>query len=138
MAAIFWHSDSSLFLLPLLLCKWSCSHWCHVYSLLICCQCSRLSTILRSHGARLLFQSHGWSHPLWHWVSTCFLWCQLRSPCQMVGIRIPRIYRQHHYLAWSWWCLVEIHWFVVKRLLPKKFAVFLIIVGLQVSFPTGR
>ena len=119
MAAIFWHSGSSLFLLSLLLCKWSCSYWCHVYRLLVCCQCSRHSTILWSHGARLLIKPHGWTYPLWHWISSYFLWCQLRSSQQMVGLWIPHICCQHYYLARSWRRLVEVHWLVVKQLVIR-------------------
>jgi len=115
MAAIFWHSGPSLFLLSLLLCKRSCSHWCHVYSLPICCQCPWHSTILWSHGARLPLKPHGWPYPLWHWVSSSFLWCQLCPSCQMVGLRIPHFCCQYYHLARSWRDLVEVHWLVVKE-----------------------
>ena len=119
MAIIFWHSGSSLFLLSLLLCKWNCSYQCHVYSLLVCCQYFRHSTILWSHGARLPIEPHGWTYPLWHWISSCFLWCQLRSSQQMVGLWIPHICCQYYYLARSQRRLVEVLWLVVKQLVIR-------------------
>lgn len=119
MAAIFWHFGSSLLLLPLFFCQWSSSYWCHVYSLLVCCQCSWYSSIFWSHGAVIPFQPHGWAYTLWHWICTCFLWCQLRTSCQMVGLWVSHVCCQHNYLAWNWWDLVEGHWLVVKVVLTK-------------------
>lgn len=91
LAAIFRDTGASVLLLPLFLCKWSRSYRCNVYSLFISGECTRDTTLFWSNGAGLLFKSDGWPHSLWHWISTCILWCQLRFAGQMVGIWIPHL-----------------------------------------------
>lgn len=113
MATIIRHPRPSLFLFPLLLCEWSGSHRCHVHGILISCKCSRYPTLFCSHGPSLPLEHHGWSHPLRDRFSPSFLRCWLRSTFQVVGLRVPHLHRQYHYLARSWWDLVEVHWLVV-------------------------
>ena len=115
MASIFRHSRSSVLLLPLLFRKWGCSHWCHVYRLLIRCQCTRNTTTICSYGSSLPFQPYGWSNPLRNRISPCILWSQLCPSWQMVGLWFHHLCGQYHHLAWSWWSLVEVHWLVVEN-----------------------
>lgn len=113
MAGIFWDSCSSILLFSLLFREWSCSHWGHVYGVLVCRQCTWHPTIIRSHGAIILIKPHGWSNPLWNRVSSCVLWSELRSFSQVVGLWLRHLCGQHHYLAWSRRSLVEVYWLVV-------------------------
>ncbi|OVA17204.1 hypothetical protein BVC80_8711g3 [Macleaya cordata] len=115
MAVLIWNPGFALLLLPLLLCKWGCPHWCHVHSLPICRKCSGNSTALRRHGARLPLQPHGWAYSLWNWFCPSVLWCQLCATGPVVGLWFPHLRGEHYHLARCRWGLVEIYWLVVKR-----------------------
>lgn len=116
MAIIFRNSCTSILLLPLFLCKWSCSYRSHVHSILIRCQCTRYSTILGSVGALIPLEPYGWHYTLRNWISPCILRSKLCPPREMVGIWVCMFCRQPSYLAWRWRDLVEGHWLMVELL----------------------
>lgn len=115
MANVIWHSGSSLFLLALLLCQWSCSYWCHVYSLLVCGYCFGHSIVLGSPCSIIPLQPNGRHYSLWNWIRTCILWGGLCTTSKMVGLWFPDIGGEYYNLPWSRRHLVEGYWLVVRQ-----------------------
>lgn len=115
-ATVLQYPGPPLLLLPLFLCKWGCPHWGYVHGLPVSRQCSWHSSIFQCSSPRFPLQPNGWPHPLWYWVGSCVLRSQLCTTCQMVGLWLPHLRGQHYYLAWSWRCLVEVPWPLVKQL----------------------